>query len=262
MKLAAGAIGRTIIAKANTTTYLPDILDLKGKVIKYIDVLNDSVDYDSDGNAITAGQINDCFLNLMKVDTKELFIKDEPASNFQFSVRNGQRDNILKIVDFPNSFVVNTSNSDITLFVVFWYDDFSISNIWSDDDKTNIDSFEVWQFNATQQKIMFDENRTMYDKEIQDFYVVLNENTFTTPKNKTSVTDTTLRSSYLTLQRNNFEFLRNIPLVLFSNRYIYDRIKLQNVVFDFSNSYITVPSSLVSAVTGKSYFFNVEYKQD
>lgn len=262
MMLAAGAIGKTITLKANTKTYLPDILDLKGKVIKYIDVLNGAVDYDSDGQTITTGYLNGCYLNLLKADTKELFIKNEPLTNFQYIVRRGVRDNILKIVDFPNSWIENTGNADVNVFIVFWYDDFQIANIYSEDDKTNIDSFEVEQFNNTQKKMMFDENRTMYDKQIQDFFVILNDQGFITPRSKTSVNDTVIKSSYLTLQKNNFEFLRNIPLVLFANDNVYHRIKLQNVVFDFSNSYITIPAAYAANVTGKSYFFNVEYKQD
>ena len=102
----------------------------------------------------------------------------------------------------------------------------------------------------------------MYDKQIQDFFVILNDQGFITPRSKTSVNDTVIKSSYLTLQKNNFEFLRNIPLVLFANDNVYHRIKLQNVVFDFSNSYITIPAAYAANVTGKSYFFNIEYKQD
>ena len=262
MYLAAGAIGKTIIAKANSVTPLPDILDLKGKVIKYIDCLNDVVTYDREGNTITTGDQNNVYLNLMKAETKELFIENEPLSNFQLSVRRGKRDNILKVVDFPNSFILNTSNSDVLLFIVFWYDDFNLSNTYSAEDKTNIDSFEVFQFNATQLKMLFDENRTMYNKEIQDFFVIMDENSFTTPKNKQSVVSSDMLSSYLTLVKNNFEFIRNVPLALFANTAIFDRVKLQNIVFDFTNSYIEVPASISANINGKSYFFNVEYKAD
>lgn len=258
--LAAGAIGRTIFAPANSKTYLPDILDLKGKVIKYIDCMNGLVDEDKHGIQITGGYMTDTYLNLMKADTKEIFIKDEPLVNFQLSERRGIRDNILKVVDFPNSYIENPSNNDVFLFLVFWYDDFNLANIYSDTDLTNIDSFEVTQFNSTQNKMLFDENRTMYNKEIQDFYTILDN--FTTPKNMQSVAPSDMICSYLTLVKNNFEFVQNVPLSLFSNMYIYDRIKLQNIVFDFTNSFIEISPNAAANVAGRSYFFNVEYKAE
>ena len=259
--LAAGAIGRTIIAKAHTKTYLPDILDLKGKVIKYIDCLNDMAVLDRDGVTITSGQINNCFLSLIKEGTQEIFIKNVPLSNYQVSERKGIRDNISRVVDFPHSWLENNSGSDIVLFIVFWYDDIQISNLYSAAEKTNIESFEVSQFNSTQQRMLFDEDRTLVDKQIQDFFVYDNTAAFVTPTGKTSVTGADLKSSYLTLVKGNYEFVRNVPLILFKNSDTYDRIKLQNIVFDFSNSYIDVSSTVATAVAGKSYFFNIEYKK-
>lgn len=259
--LAAGAIGRTIIAKANSKTYLPDILDLKGKVIKYIDCLNDLAVLDRDGVTITTGQQNTVFLNLIKSASQEIFIKNVPLSNYQVSERKGIRDNISRVVDFPHSWILNESNSDVVLFLVFWYDDIQISHLYSASDRTNIESFEVSQFNSTQQRMLFDEDRTLVDKEIQDFLVYDNTSAFVTPTGKTSVTGNDLKSSYLTLVKGNFEFVRNVPLILFKNSDTYDRIRLQNIVFDFSNSYIDVSSTVAAAVAGKSYFFNIEYKK-
>ena len=259
--LAAGAIGRTILAKANSKTYLPDVLDLKGKVIKYIDCLNDLAIEDRDGVSITAGQQNNVFLSLIKSGTQEIFIKNVPLSNYQISERKGIRDNISRVVDFPHSWVENNSASDVVLFLVFWYDDIQISNLYSAADQTNIENFEVAQFSSTQQRMLFDEDRTLVNKEIQDFIVYDNTNAFTTPTGRTSVTGTDLASSYLTLVKGNFKFIRNVPLILFKNSDTYDRIKLQNIVFDFSNSYIDVSSTTAAAVAGKSYFFNIEYKK-
>lgn len=258
--LAAGAIGRTILARANAKTPLPDILDLKGKVIKYLDCANDLAVLDSDGVTITTGQINDVYINLMKADTQEYFIKDVPLSNYQVSERKGIRDNISRVVDFPNSFVVNHSNNDVVLFLVFWYDDIQISNLYSAADKTNIDNFEVSQFNAIQERMLFDEDRTLFNKEIQDFYIMDNQAAFITPTGKTSVTGADVANSYLTLVKGNFQFVKNVPLILFKNSDTYDRIKLQNIVFDFSNSWIDVPTATAANVNGKSYFFNIEYK--
>lgn len=258
--LAAGAIGRTILAKANSKTYLPDILDLKGKVIKYLDCLNNLAVLDRDGVTITTGQQNDVYLNLMKSETKEIFIKNVPLSNYQVSERKGIRDNISRVVDFPNSWVENYTNSDVVLFLVFWYDDIQISNLYSQQDRTNIESFEVNQFNTTQQRMMFDEDRTLVNKEIQDFYVFDNQAAFITPTGKTSVTGADIKNSYLTLVKANFEFVKNVPLILFKNSDVYKRIKLQNIVFDFSNSWIDVPPTTAANVNGKSYFFNIEYK--
>lgn len=258
--LAAGAIGRTILVQANSKVYLPDILDLKGKVIKYLDCVNDLATEDSDGVTLTTGQINDVYINLMKSETQEIFIKNVPLSNFQVSERKGIRDNISRVVDFPNSWLENRSNSDVVLFLVFWYDDIQISNLYSAAERTNIESFEVEQFNAIQNKMLFDEDRTLTNKEIQDFYIFDNTNAFITPTGKTSVTGADVANSYLHLVKGNFQFVKNVPLILFKNSDTYDRIKLQNIIFDFSNSWIEISPSSAANVNGKSYFFNIEYK--
>lgn len=258
--LAAGAIGKTITVKANSKTYLPDILDLKGKVIKYIDCLNDLALEDRDGVSITPGQQNNVFLNLIKAETKEIFVKNVPVSNYQVSERKGIRDNISRIIDFPNSWIDNLSNTDVVLFIVFWYDDILISNLFSTSEKTNIESFEVSQFDSAQQRIIFDENRTLVNKEIQDFYVFDNQSSFVTPSGKTSVTGADVANSYITLVKANFQFVRNVPLILFKNSDVYERIKLQNIIFDFCNSWIDVSPTTATNVNGKSYFFNIEYK--
>lgn len=258
--LASGAIGTTITAKAGQITYLPEIQDLRGKTIKYIDCVNGLTTQDVKGTAITANP-EGVFLTLMQKGTKNYFVKDCPISNYMLSVRKGNRDNVIRIVDFSNSFVDNKTNSDVVLYLVFWYDDEKLSNLYDETQPTNIDAFEVSQFSANENRFYFQENRTLYNKEIQLFTVPFYSSSFVAPSGKTTVSQSVIKDSFVTLQKNNFQFLRNVPLMLFVSDDYVDRIILQNIVFDFTNSYIEIPTSLIASVSGKAYFINCEYKQ-
>lgn len=253
--LASGAIGVTIKCAAKTKTYLPDILDLKGKVIKFIDVVDNLLYTDVDGNSL----VNSCsglYFNLMQPDTNTLFAKNCSLTKYSFLGRKGKRDSILRVIDFPNSFIENKNDRAINAFVVFWYDDPNVSNTYNENDHYNIDSIDVKKFD-NEKKVLFGENRTMYNKQIRSISCVCPDNIyhFVTANGNVAHTQEVAKA-FITLQRNNYQFFRNVPAILVSD-YVkaYDKIYLQNVTFDFTNSFITSKDPLTGAI-----MINIEYK--
>lgn len=256
-QIASGAKTFTIIIPPYFKTYLPDILDLKDRTIKYIDCVNGMIEYDINGNALS-NDIDGTYISLMQKGTQNLFIKGCNVNRFCPYLRYGERDEILKEIDMINSFVENNTNQTKIMTFVFWYDEPQIMNPFYIGEPNNVDYVEIKQFDQLNNRIYFGENRTLLDKQISSFtFPFVGDGEFQTPSNKKSVSTTVLSQSYLTLQKNNFMFIENVPLCLFTNDYMFNRIILQNVKFDFQNSYI----SIINGVTVDGvYFANVEYK--
>lgn len=256
---ASCAKGFAVEVKAYSKTYLPDILDLKDKTIKYIDVCNGVINKDIYENSISSNiDIDSCYLSLMEHGTQNLFIKDVNINNFVPFYKNGERDIVLKKIDLINSFIQNNSNKDVVIYFVFWYDDTRIANVISKNEAPFVDFTEVAQFDPLTNKCYFPDNRTLIGKKISYFDFNIRGN-FVTPNMKTNVDNTDMVSSYLTLVKNNYMFVENVPLVLFTTINMMNVIKLQNVIFDLQNSYISFPQSIKANVTGKVFFCNVEY---
>ncbi len=256
-QIASGAKTFTITVPSQSKVYLPDILDLKDRTIKYIDCVNGMIEYDNKGNALSS-DTDGCYISLIQKGTQNLFIKGCTITNFIPFFRYGERDEILKEIDLINSFVENYSNQSKTLMFVFWYDEPQMMNPFYAGEPNNIDYVEIKQFDLLNNRIYFGENRTLLDKQISSFtFPFFSDGEFQTPSNRKSVSTSVLLSSFLTLQKNNFMFIENVPLVLFTDYYFFNRIILQNVKFDFQNSYISlVPSTSVDGI----YFANIEYK--
>lgn len=257
--IASGAKGVTINVPAKSMVYLPDILDLKNKVIKYIDVCNSFINIDKNGNIIS-NNVNNCYISLMEVGSQNLFYKDVNLLVLDSYKRFGKRELINKKIDLINSYITNQDIYDINIFIVFWYDEVKVMRPYYEDQVNNIDYIEVKKFSTVENRLYFSENRTLLNKEIVNFTFI--PNTIVTPSNNITVDYSQYQAGYLTLQRNNFMFIENIPLLLFSDYGVYSRMQLQNVQFDFINSYIDVPSNYASAIDGKCFFANVEYRRE
>lgn len=257
--IASGAKGVTINVPAKSMVYLPDILDLKNKVIKYIDVCNSVLTIDRNGNTV-ANSVDNCYISLMEVGSQNLFYKDVNLLVLDFYKKFGKRELIGKKIDLINSYITNQGNSDINIFIVFWYDEPQVMKPYYEDQVNNVDYIEVKKFNTVENRLYFSENRTLLNKEIVNFtFVPYN---IISPSNNNSVGFSQYQVGFLTLQKNNFMFVENVPLFLFADFGVYSRMQLQNVQFDFINSYIDIPSNYASAIDGKCFFANVEYRRE
>ena len=256
-KFVSGAVGFYVPYTTERKIYLPDILDLKGKRIKHIDVVPLSLAVD-ETPLIGNYSSYDFYLNLMEKNTNDYKIKDLPFSRLDISVNNGNKMFINKIVDFPNSYIENLSSvvpSGEGIFLVAWYDEPQIMEQVKLDGRTLYDSFECIAQAAPNGRFLFGENRTLYGRKFRNIIFPYFGVQTTTPKGNTTPT---LTDGYVTLQKNNLAYLRNVPLRCFYQLTDAYELRLQNITFDFTNSFVAVAPSLVSANVGKSFFFNVE----
>lgn len=252
----SAGLGVSIPLNAPGKIFFPEINDLKGRVIKYIDFYDVQAAYDVDYKYISAS--NDGSLSLMEYSTKNFPIKDVPLSVFSVARNAGKRFLINRIIDVPNSYIQINQVSGNNLFFVFWYDLEESSETMLETDVYAYDTFNVIRMNRNSTGIIpFSENRTLFGKDFGSlrFQFGLNMNVVdpSVPSEYTYIDSNTAKSIYITLQNGSFKFIRNVPLILLGD-YNYnnynqlqlnrDGINFKNVKFDFTNSYLQFPTQL------------------
>jgi len=265
-KLVSGAIGVAVEITGNKIM-LPDVLDLKGKRIKHIDFC-DFTSETASGKVCTNlylyadGAItneNSASLNIQEQNTRVLKIKDMSLDLLRVSRRKGNREFINKIIDFPNSFITLTGTPEYGkhIFLVFWYDEPKNMHQVFENGRTEIDSFEIQIKNPQLRRIPFGENRTLFNRMYQNIILFAPLAPGITPLGNPSVAKEKAVNTFITLQRENYKYIRNVPLSLFDQTEDVFPLRLQNIKFEFLNSYLEVAPS-VPLVVGESWAFNVE----
>lgn len=252
----SAGIGVSIPLSGSGKMFFPEINDLKGRVIKYIDFYDVQGAYDVDYKYIAPS--NDGSLSLMEYSTKNFPIKDVPLSVFSVARNTGKRFLINRVIDVPNSYIQINNVSGNNLFFVFWYDLEESAEEMLENDVYSYDTFNVIRMNRNSTGIIpFSENRTLFGKEFGSlrFQFGLNMNVVdpSLPSEYTYIDSNTAKSIYITLQNGSFKFIRNVPLMLLGD-YNYnnynqlqlnrDGINFKNVKFDFTNSFLQFPTQL------------------
>lgn len=252
----SAGLGVSIPLTGTGKIYFPELNDLKGRVIKYIDFYDVQGAYDVDYKYIAPS--NDGSLSLMEYSTKNFPIKDVPLSVFSVARNTGKRFLINRVIDVPNSYIQINQVSGNNLFFVFWYDLEESSETMLANDVYAYDTFNVIRMNRNSTGIIpFSENRTLFGKEFGSlrFQFGLNMNVVdpSVPSEYTYIDSNTAKSIYITLQNGSFKFIRNVPLMLLGDyNYNYynqlqlnrDGINFKNVKFDFTNSFLQFPTQL------------------
>lgn len=253
-KLVSGAYGIEIPVGTQTKILLPEILDLKGKRIKHIDVC-DQMLYAPSGLEIAKPV---AYLTIIEQNSKEEKVQSLSFKQLTTSTANGNRHFINKIVDFTQSYIEVVSPSTYTgksLFLVFWYDEPRVwNNIPEKTNRTTISSFEVPITATNLSKYMFPDNRTLFGKKFQNLLLFANS-TGKTPEGKTPITVTLSNKAYVTLKKDNYEFFKQVPLSLFNQSSVLFPLRLQNIQFDFTNSFIEFGEK-TGLTTAMSVMFN------
>lgn len=271
-KLVSGAIGIPVHI-TGTRINLPDILELKGKRIKHIDVA-DMVQQTVAGHTGIGtvenyvNTLKSSFLTLQEQNTHTYKVNRLSLNQLTLSQNFGNRLFINKIIDFPNSFIDfpnyydrDSAGNEIyknkVIFLVFWYDEPLIMQRIEVDGKITIQNFEVNIVSTTSHRISFGDNRTLVGAKFRNiFYQSLTDNG-KTPSGKISVSYEDSQKSFMNLQVENLKYFRNVPVYLFYQQENYFPIRLQNITFDFLNSYIEVAPS-VTLASNSCFFFNAE----
>ncbi|NLO72294.1 MAG: hypothetical protein GX102_15395 [Porphyromonadaceae bacterium] len=233
-KLISGAINIEVkLQQGVNRIFFPDNSVLRGKRIKHISVYKAQNDHAA-------------FVTLKELNTQTELIKSLPIKLLHFS------DHALfinKIVDLPHSYIdisqITEAQKVGSYTFIFWYDEPAIwSKIPEKNNRTEIHPIEI---KLSGPKTYFAENRDLHNKKFQN--LIFSMPNFTPMGNET----TSYLNCFLTLCKDNLEFIQRVPLEYFVQGGNDYQLRLQNITFDFQRSYIetTAPGDY-----GKSIFFN------
>jgi hypothetical protein len=248
-KYVSGAISVEVALDApqGTNFRFPEIPLLRGKRIKHIDFC--AIANAPSGKACVTN-INS-FITLVEVNTQIEMIQNLHTSNLS---NHGNRLYINKIIDLQRSFVslpgavLDEINEKVLLFV-FWFDEPTNRNFVPKElNRNSINSIEL---QLTGNKTFFDENLKLKNKMIQNLYLTY---PLFSANGNAGVAQPNIENKFLTLSRNNVEFFRQVPLYLFFQSENYYPLRLQNIQFDFQNSYIETLTTTANDL--KTVFFN------
>lgn len=242
-KYVSGAIGYYLPLNKVGQNFFPFIPELKGRTILYIDfcpTLTSGIQRTQTINSDLSGT-----LNLMEHGTNNLFIKDCAVKEFAQPYNFGKRLPINKVVDFENSFVNCAQNPSGGYFFVFWYYDEKVANKTAENEQTDLIGFEVVtnsrNRNYSLGRYYFGENRTLVRKKYANLFV---QNFQNNPKSPNGYEiNNYINEAFVTLQNNNYMFIKDVPLVLFCQQGWTEVLTLQNVEIDFYQSYVTMPNA-------------------
>jgi hypothetical protein len=247
----SGAQGfEVIVHPGQRQVYFPDLELLRNKKIKFIDVC-DELTHTPSSNPLFSTH-HAATITLRKKSTQVNVIDHLPLAELTTSRRKGNRLCFDDVFDFPASYI-ELSHNELTrtesIYFVVWFDEPFVANVVNLKDEKQINYFELPLTNG---RTMFAENRTLFRKKFQSIMLSFPQ---ITAENRDGITQDVSFKSFLTLQRKNLQFIQSVPLYLF---YQIDKtymLNLQNVMFDFTNSFIDVVN-FGNEEKNKSAFFN------
>lgn len=234
-KYISSAYCYTTNIKSHDKQHLPDIAQLRDKRVKHIDIIPTNDNYP-------------IFITIREKNTQEEMIEALPTS-----LLNGKNERLFinKIIDMPKCYITTGEVGSIEgqeLKIIFYYDDYLFaSKITPQKNKTQVIPLEL---KLTGKKTYFAENNLLKNKKYQNIILTY---PYTTPKGNTGIAYELEPSASLTLSHRNNEFFKNIPLSVFYQSQTPYPLRLQNIEFDLTKSYIqtTDPQHI-----GKSVYFN------
>lgn len=255
-KYVSGAISVEVQIGTKEIIFLPDVLDLKNKRIKHIDIAN-GMNYAPSGREIGSP---DGYLTLVELNTKEQLISDLSFSQLNLGDNVGNRLFINKIVDFNQSFVRIVNPSDYirqSIVLVFWFDEPTTMNyIVEKNGKTKIDTIEIPIVNNVLKKFAFPDNRTLIGCKFQNLLLV-GGGDGKTPQGNSLLSYELIYKGYLTLKSGQLEFFRQVPLQVFYQTGAQFPLRLQNIQFDFTNSFVEFLPDNSNLSNNMAILFNV-----
>lgn len=251
-KYVSGAIGVEVQLKSGVPRiYLPDVVDLRKKRIKHIDICTSTniPKTPSGNNLVNLSVANYLFLTLVETNTQKELIRSLPVTELNTM---GNRLFINKIVDLQRSYIDLSAVADpsyITnksIYLVFWYDEPSVWGIINANEKTAIQPFEI---TLTGLKTYFAENMNLNNKLYQNIILTMPAKT---PTGKDGIVSNT--NKFITLRKNGLQFFMQVPLYMFYQANLNFPLRLQNIQFDMQNSFIETLTTTSNDL--KTVFFN------
>jgi len=252
-QLISGAYGLEVqIAPGQNKIELPYISSLKGKRFKHIDIV-DSIPFGKSGKAVAGFMGNaeiDGYISLREENTQTMIFNNLNLDELKVLKHKGNRIAISHKISLERSFITLTTNTieEIkVLFIVFYYDEPTVlkpkRNVL-----TEISDFELV---LKQSRTSLLEEPKLKNRLIRNVLVdILGK----TPRGNDKISSDTLMRSFITLQKRNFQFFKDIPLQLLYQVGLSESFNFENISFDFTNSFVDVVS--FTNDDKKAIFFN------
>lgn len=249
-QIVSGALGFELVVRpGQRIVYLPDLEVIRNKTIKHIDVCDELTNVLSETPLLSPKNIT---LTLRRKNTQVNIIERLPLTELSTSLRNGNRLCFNDVFDIPASYIEldnNTLEHDAVIYFVAWFDEPYAAGVIDESAKREISYFEL---PLTGRRTFFPEDRTLFRKKFQSLFLSFPE---ITAENRAGIDKSLSYKSFLSLQRINTQFMQAVPLYLFyqvDKAYMLD---LQNIMFDFTNSFIDI-AKLDTDSDLKTVFFN------
>ena len=255
---------KTILVPINKTgkNYIPFNEELKNRVIRYVDMVMPDALPQSSAAVFTA--FDYATLSLSDYNGNAYVGYNLPLQRLNPVYHLGVRIAIDKKLSFQNSYIEVTSPVVSTSYAVMvvYYDMPEYAQVNTTNDLA-LESFDVPIKSAIFKNLMPD-NRTLVNKRFKQ--IAIPELVTITPSFSECGNDKAFKVAYMTLIKDNYLILDNVPLLLFKEPYYLQSINFRNITFDFINSYITLggdgTNSDAIELVGKSIFINVLYENN
>lgn len=246
-----GGVGKTIAITSNKT-YFPYIAEIKDKTIKYIDVFFYMTD--ADGNSIYADPFG-FEVSFVRKGTNDIFIDRLAACNLYPEFRLGQRIYIGEKIDMEQSFITTLSQVGENAFFVFYYQDSEAGY----EEKASPIRIEPNEATVSFRQNFFEDSRVLANKKFSGIYPSMVE---ADERGSWNIFNVNIgRDCYLNLVKGSNVFLKNVPVVALLRYYNWlGYLEFADVEIDFTNSWISVTPSIVSAEAGNAMVMSFEYK--
>ncbi len=247
-KLVSGAIGVELHLEDGKYKYnFPEVMNLRNKRVKHIDFCFYSNLITTPSGVSISELTSGIFLTLREANTQQELISTLPVNELNSS---GNRLFINKIIDLPQSYIELTGNpanlNNTGFYLVFWYDEPKIWENITKNCRTRIESFDI---TIAGTKTYFNDFRNLIKKKYQNIILSL---PLVTPAGVTGIDSDELKSKFITLSKDNYDFFSDVPLYLFYQANQNFKLRLQNISFDFQKSFITD----LGSDSNKGIFFN------
>lgn len=256
---------KTVLVPINNAgkNYIPYNDELQDRVIRYIDIVTPIALPNSSAAVFT--QFNNATLTLADVVGNSYFAYNVPVKRYNPESNLGVRTPINKKISFQNSYIeINAIGAVAPSYavLVIYYDAPEFAQVNTTNDLA-VESFEVSIKSATFKNLLPD-NRTLVNKRFKQ--IAIPTGVTITPSFAECGNELALNCAYITLIKDNYLILDNVPLLLFKEPYYLENLNFRNIKFDFINSYITVggngANEDANALVGKSVFFNILYENN
>ena len=249
----SGIIGVEIELQPNVYSYaFPDVAILRGKKIRHIVIANPFISISPSGKELFTfyeSAPDNVFFSFTKRGTQE-FVIDKLGAHNLFNPTSSMLllDNIF---DLPMSRIDIDRSEEITessIYLLFLYEEPLVSNPVPQPNN-RISFFDI---QIERSRTFFQENHNLRNNRFESIlFVPVKKN----PSGVPAADESIAARTFLTLQRNNLQFFQQVPVNFFSQASNYFLYQLQNIVFDFPNSFIDVVN-FDGEERGKTLFFN------